>query len=154
MGNKIKFMVKSLALNFWLNYIKMLKIVIIVSNTLGWNAKRTSLVQFHSVTPELAIKSCQKYTQNPDTNAIFRISRQTRSPKSIMILPSFLEKNPYRFLRNIQKLPTKPFISQMYVVKEVEKMAMIRANLHGCVQLNFRDVPHLPGQEGGGNLCY
>ena len=35
-------MVKSLALNFWLNYIKMLKIVIIVSNILGWNAKRTS----------------------------------------------------------------------------------------------------------------
>ena len=64
-------MVKSLALNFWLNYIKMLKIVIIVSNTLGWNAKHTSLVQFHSVTPELAIISCQKYTQNPDTNSSF-----------------------------------------------------------------------------------
>ena len=25
------------------------------------------------------------------------------------ILPSFLEKNPYRFRRNIQKLLTKPF---------------------------------------------
>ena len=61
----------------------MLKNVILVSNILGWNAKRTSLVQFHSVTPELAIISCQKYTQNPDTNAIFCISRQTRSPKSI-----------------------------------------------------------------------
>ena len=61
----------------------MLKIVMIVSNILGWNAKRTSLVQFHSVTPELAIISCQKYTQNPDTNAIFPISHQTRSPKSI-----------------------------------------------------------------------
>ena len=76
-------MVKSLALNFWLNYIKMLKIVIIVSNILGWNAKRTSLVQFHSVTPELAIISYQNYTQNPDTNTIFRISRQTISLKSI-----------------------------------------------------------------------
>ena len=76
-------MVKSLALNFLLNYIKMLKIVIIFSNILGWNAKRTGLVQFHSGTPELAIISCQKYTQNPDTNAIFRISRQTISPQSI-----------------------------------------------------------------------
>ena len=76
-------MVKSLAFTFCLNYIIFLKIVIIVSNILGWNAKHTSLVQFHSVTPELAIISCQKYTQNPNTNAIFRISRQTISPKSI-----------------------------------------------------------------------
>ena len=76
MGNKIKLMVKNLALNFYLNYIKMFKIVIIVSNILGWNAKRASLVQFYPGTPELAIISCQKYTENPHTNAIFRISHQ------------------------------------------------------------------------------
>ena len=82
----------------------MLKIVIIVSNILGWNAKRTSLVQFHSVTPELAIISCQKYTQNPDTNAIFRISRQTISPKSIAENPLLEVMNqtlPANFIHHI-----------------------------------------------------
>ena len=42
-----------------------------------------NLIQFYSVTPELALISFKKYTQRPDTSAIFRIPRQTILPKSI-----------------------------------------------------------------------
>ena len=50
--------------------MKMLKIVIIVSNIMGWKGKSASLIQFYSVTPELAIISLQKYTQNPELGMV------------------------------------------------------------------------------------
>ena len=66
----------------------MLKIVIIVSNIMGLKAKPSNLIRFYSITLELVdIISIQMCTLNvplnPTTRAIFRISDETISPKSV-----------------------------------------------------------------------
>ena len=67
----------------------MLKIVIMNLNIMGLKAKPPNLIRFCSITPELVhIISSQMCTQlnmtlNSTTRAIFRISHEIISPKSI-----------------------------------------------------------------------